>query len=189
MLTDEDYARAAARIGCDEAAVRAVARVESRGSGFNPDGSAVTLFEGHKFHRFTAGRFSASHPTISYPRWTREHYGKDWRQEQERLLLAISLDRDAALKSASWGRFQIMGFNHGACGFADVEAFVDAMRESEGRQLDAFVELIEEWGLADELRDHRWADFARKYNGPAYAENRYDSKLAQAWSSFSPHAA
>jgi hypothetical protein len=183
-LTDEDYAAAAAKIGCDVATIRAVVQVESRGSGFNPDGSVVTLFEGHKFSRFTGGRFDESHPTISYPQWTREHYGKNWGEERARLELAITLDRNAALRSASWGLFQIMGFNHGACGYGDVEAFVAAMHESEGKQLDAFLELIEEWGLADELQEHRWADFARKYNGPSYAANRYDEKLFTAWASF-----
>ena len=32
--------------------------------------------------------------------------------------------------------------------------------------------------LADELREKRWADFARKYNGVNYAINKYDTKLA-----------
>jgi hypothetical protein len=179
-INAEDIGRAADKLGCDQAAVRAVLAVESRGRGFNPDGSVVTLFEGHKFHRFTDGRFDLSHPDLSYPTWSRQWYG-DWEHEQDRLARATALDREAALKSASWGLFQIMGFNHGACGFLTVEGFVQAMRESEGRQLDAFVDLIEEWGLADEMRDRRWRDFARKYNGPAYAVNKYDVKLAAAW--------
>ncbi len=34
-LSGEDFARAAARIGCDEAAIRAVTFVEARGQGFD----------------------------------------------------------------------------------------------------------------------------------------------------------
>jgi hypothetical protein len=180
----DDFKAAAARLGCDVAAVRAVTAVESRGSGFNPDGSPVTLFEGHKFHKFTDGRFATLHPDLSYPKQSRQFYGRTWEAEQDRLQRAIALDRRAALMSASWGLFQIMGFNHGACGFRHVEAFVTAMRESEAQHLAAFVAYVIERGLADELRDHRWADFARLYNGPAYRDNRYDTKLAQAWAMY-----
>lgn len=180
-ITGDDYARAAAALGCEPAALEAVAQVESAGSGFFPDDTPKTLFEGHVFHRLTGGRFSASNPTLSYPKWTREWYGRDWKDEQYRLKVARTLDERAALMSASWGRFQIMGFNHGACGFASVEDFVQAMAESEARQLDAFVAFIESRHLADELRDKRWADFARLYNGPGYAANRYDQKMATAY--------
>ena len=30
----------------------------------------------------------------------------------------------------------------------------------------------------------KWADVARRYNGPAYKENRYDTKLAEAYDHF-----
>ena len=33
-------------------------------------------------------------------------------------------------------------------------------------------------------RDLRWADFARRYNGPRYAENRYDEKMAEAYTRY-----
>jgi hypothetical protein len=39
--------------------------------------------------------------------------------------------------------------------------------------------------LADPLRRHDWAAFARRYNGPGYTANSYDTKLAaahQRWS-------
>jgi hypothetical protein len=62
-----------------------------------------------------------------------------------------------------------------------VEAFVKAQLESEGRQLDAFVGFVISNKLDDELRDKRWADFARVYNGPGFAENKYDSKMADAY--------
>lgn len=180
-LSDADFRAAADRIGCDVAAVRAVCKVESPKGPFNPDGSPTTLFEGHKFHLYTGGRFDATHPDLSYKHWTRAHYGRTWELEQQRLERAMALDAHAALMSTSWGQFQIMGFNHGPAGFATVEAFVDAMRESAARQLEAFVSLVIEWGLGDELQDHRWADFARRYNGPAYADNRYDVKMAAAY--------
>jgi peptidoglycan hydrolase-like protein with peptidoglycan-binding domain len=35
-------------------------------------------------------------------------------------------------------------------------------------------------GLGKHLRTHNWAGFAHGYNGPRYAENQYDRKLANA---------
>jgi hypothetical protein len=60
------------------------------------------------------------------------------------------------------------------------------MYDSEGAQLQAFVNFVLHEKLDDELRDRRWADFARKYNGPGFKANRYDTKLAAA---FERHAA
>jgi hypothetical protein len=183
-LIHQDYLGAANRLRCDVAAVRAVCEIEAPKGGFFPDGTPTTLFEGHKFHAFTEGRFSEAHPETSYESWTREFYG-DWKREKERLAKAITLDRPAALKSASWGKFQIMGFNHAAAGFSDLQKFVNAMYRSEAAQLEAFVDFVIHEKLDDELRERRWADFARRYNGPGYRVNRYDIKLAQAFERFS----
>jgi hypothetical protein len=180
-LSDADYKAAADRIGCSVAAVKAVCAVESGPSGFFPNGEPKTLFEGHKFFLYTKGAHAQSHPDLCYPKWTREYYGDTWAEEYDRLIRAVAIDRTAALMSASWGRFQIMGFNYAACGFRSLDAFVTAMKESEGRQLQAFVEYVVSSGLGDELRDCRWKDFARLYNGPAYAANHYDTKLADAY--------
>ncbi len=179
-LVHQDYLKAANTLRCDVAAIRAVCEVEAPKGGFFPDGTPTTLFEGHKFSQFTGGKYDESHPTISYPSWTREHYG-DWTREKERLAEAITLDRTAALKSASWGKFQIMGFNHRAAGFPVLQKFINAMFESEAAQLQAFVNFVIHEKLDDELRDRRWADFARRYNGPGYAANRYDTKIAAAY--------
>ena len=36
---------------------------------------------------------------------------------------------------------------------------------------------------------NKWGDFARRYNGPAYAENFYDVKLARAYKRYAEKAA
>lgn len=180
-MKDADFQAAADLLGCEVAAIRAVAEVESGRGGFNPDGSPVTLFEGHIFHRHTGGRFDDSHPDLSYPKWTKTYYGKGWKEEQDRLRRAIELDHEAALKSASWGRFQIMGFNHRACGFDTVQAFVEAMRTGEREQLLAFCAFLQAEGIDKALREKDWTTFARRYNGPGYAENQYHTKIAAAY--------
>lgn len=179
-LTDAGILSAAQALGVETAIVRAVAEVEAQGSGFLADGRPKILFEGHQFSKRTQGRFDQSHPTISYRAWTRKHYLGGAR-EHERLAIAKSLDKTPALESTSWGAFQIMGFNHRACGFPDVERFVEAMHESADEHLAAFINFVKSEGLGAPLKSKAWAEFARRYNGPGYAVNRYDTKLADAY--------
>jgi hypothetical protein len=184
-LSEIDFRRAARALNCSVATIKAVAKIESGSSGFNPDGSPKTLFEGHHFYRFSGSTpYSVTHPHLSYRRWTRKHYGRSWRQEQSRLNQAIDLNREAALKSASWGKFQIMGFHYRKLGYQSVEDFVKDMQTSEGTQLDAFVRYVKAFGLADELQRKDWAGFAYGYNGPRYYVNRYDEKMRMAYNSF-----
>lgn len=178
ILTTADFARAAAALGCSVAAIRAVCSVEAPGGGFLPSGQPTILFERHQFSRRTGGKFDAQAPDISNPKRGGYLGGE---AEHGRLQKASALDRTAALESASWGKFQIMGFNAAAAGFPTLQAFINAMYDSEGAQLDAFVAFVKGQGLADELRDLRWADFARRFNGVDFAANHYDTKLAAAY--------
>lgn len=187
-LTLADFAEAAARLNCEVAAIRAVCQVEAPRGGFNPDGTPVTLFEGHKFHKFTGGIFDAQAPDLSYPKWTKQFYGKDWMQEQDRLQRAMALDRDAALRSASWGKFQIMGFNYAVVGFPTVQKFVNAMYTGEREHLLAFVQYVVNNNLTGALRRRDWAAFALGYNGEGYAENKYDVKMGAAYQTFKKEA-
>lgn len=186
-LVEADFEDAAKLLKCNVAGIKAVADVESSGDGFLEDGRVRVLFEGHKFFKYTGGRFQHSHPTLCFPKWTRAHYAKGPNREARgqgelaRLEQAMTLDRQAALMSASYGKFQIMGFNFAHCAFPNVDAFYSAMQKDEREHLLAFCNYIIDTSLDDELRDHRWADFARRYNGPDYKKNRYDDKLAVAY--------
>lgn len=174
-----DFARA---LEIDEAALRALAEVESSGNGFLPPPSdkPTILFEGHAFHRLTGGRYSHDHPDISHAKWSRRKYSGSLAGEWRRLDAASHLDRIAALQSASWGLFQIMGFNYPYCGCMDVETFVARQYESATQQLALLVKFISRPPFLPALRSHNWKAFARAYNGPGYAANRYDSRLAAA---------
>lgn len=189
-LTDADYRNAARTLQCEVAALRAVAEVEAPLGGFLADGRVRVLFEGHVFYRRTAGRFKDSHPTICYQKWTREHYARGESSEQRgagelgRLATAMALDRDAALCSASFGKFQILGLNHRSCNYPNVESFYIAMRIDEQKHLDAFCHFIKSMGMVVALRELDWKRFARLYNGPAFAQNDYHGKLARAHEKF-----
>lgn len=177
-LTSQDFTRAARVLGCDVPAIQAVAQVEAPRGAFQLDGLPTILFERHIFSRMTKGRFDRIVPDLSNP--VPGGYGM-YADQHARLGIASNLDRDAALQSASWGMFQIMGFNHAAAGHPTLQDFINAMYAGEPEHLDAFVALIKSFGLADELRDRRWADFARRYNGSGYRANQYDTKIAAAF--------
>lgn len=176
-----DYAEAARQLGCSVAALRAVALVESAGAGFLADGRPKILFERHVFHARTRGRFGEDHARVSSPRPGGYLGGA---REYERLSAAMDLDRRAALLSTSWGKFQLMGFNHALAGYETVEAFVTAMVSGEPAQLAGFVAFIQARGLVGALVRQDWAAFARGYNGPAYARNSYDRRMAEAYARF-----
>lgn len=180
LLSSRDVVDCAERLDVSVPALQAVIAVETAGGGFIDARLPKILFEGHVFHRLTDGRFDDERPDLSHGSWTRAHY-RGGRGEYDRLLDAIALDADAALESCSWGLGQVMGFNFGLCGFRHIDAFVNAMAESEGRQLDAMGAFIVANGLDEALRAQDWEAFARRYNGPAYAANAYDTRLAAAF--------
>lgn len=177
-LSDTDIAEVAASLGIERAVVAAVADVESSGNGFLPDKRPKILFEAHVFFRLTNGRFGQSN--ISAPAQDHSLYGASGAHQYDRLAQAISLDRDAALQSASWGRWQIMGFNHEACGFADVETFVAAMMTGERAHLDAFAAFCRSMGLVPYLAALDWEQVALRYNGKGQIA-RYAALLEQAY--------
>jgi hypothetical protein len=189
VLSDEDFERAAKTLECDVATIRAVAEVEANGSAFLPDGRPRILYEAHVFHRLTNGRHSLEKDrngiALSVPKWDRSLYGSFGAAQHERLEDAANHDWDAAHKSASWGMFQILGSNYGVVGYPSVQSFVEAMHKGASLHLDAFVAFVKNNKLDTALRNHDWETFARRYNGPAFAANKYDTKLEQAWKKWS----
>jgi len=180
-LGPNDVAAAATAMQCEPAAIWAVCDIESAGGGFLPDKRPKLLFEAHVFGRLTHHQWDASHPNISSPVWNRALYGAAGAHQYDRLNEAIQLDRGAALQSASWGMFQILGLHYAACDFPDIDHYVAAMCASEGAQLAAFVAFCRRTRLDRYLRVCDWTQFALAYNGPSEAENGYDSKLAAAY--------
>ena len=180
-LTDADFENAAKSIKCEVACIKAVNDVRvGRYGGYFPSGRPVILFEAHQFSHFTGHKYDHVLPDISSRKWNKKLY-KGGDAEYGRLEKAMAFDRTAALKSASWGRFQIMGFNHAAAGHKTLDSFIAAMFESEGKQLDAFLAFLKSSKLDGDLRGKKWALFARGYNGAKYQENQYDVKLQKAY--------
>lgn len=187
-LTETDYQRAAEDLGVPVAAVKAVTEVESRGDGFLPDGRPVVLFERHIMYRRVRDKFGAAEAQKYFERYpdlinpTPGGYGKTAEQPNRMGRAAGSIDRDCALESASWGLFQIMGFHWESLGYESLQQFVNAMYRGEGDQLDAFVRFIKvNANVHQALKRRDWVAVARGYNGPDFAKNKYDIKLAAAF--------
>ena len=178
MLSENDFKEASLVLGCEVAAIKAVAKVESDGSGFDNLGRIRILFEGHVFYSLTKGKYGIT--DISYPKWTKKYYGLP---QYDRFNKAYALDKNAAMQSCSWGMFQIMGFNYDKCGFSEVGSFLDFMKKSEKNQLLCFCRFVKSRGLDDEIRNRQWAKFACGYNGTGYKSNAYDTKLEK-WYNF-----
>ena len=172
-LSSEGLAEVATNLGIHAPEIWAVLRVETQGCGYLPDRRPQILYERHIFHRLTQGRFDDGDISDARP----GGYGANGTHQYERLDAAIDDDRTAALQSTSWGLGQIMGENFAAVGFNDVEAMVAAMVESEDAQLTAMGKFLDSTKLSAALRAHDWTTFARGYNGPTFAINRYDVRL------------
>jgi hypothetical protein len=179
-ISEDAYKRASEALQCPLEAIKAFAKVESKGTGFLPSGEPIILFERHIFHRLLSREgLSCSDTKIcssspgGYMGGIREHH---------RLAKAVAIHREAALQSASWGMFQAMGFNYNICGYPTLQAFINAAYRSEEDHLDMFVGFIKAHSkLANAIRNQEWAIAARIYNGPAYKRNNYDIKLARAY--------
>ncbi|MFP7657250.1 N-acetylmuramidase domain-containing protein [Chryseobacterium proteolyticum] len=195
FLKESDLISFADQYDLELAAVKAVNEIESSGKGFLINNKPKILFEGHIFWNELEKRginpnsyYNELSKDILYPKWTRTYYLGGVR-EYDRLNEAISLGtdvkfKDAALSSASWGSFQIMGFHAKNLGYTDVNDFVSKMETNEGEHLKAFGKFLEKNGLLVHLRNKNWGNFAKGYNGTGYKQNKYDEKLAKAYAKY-----
>lgn len=181
-ITEAGFINAARELNVEVAAIKAVTWVEAAGEGFLADGRPKLLFERHKFHHFTGGKYDAMYPHLSQVK--PGGYGSPT-SEWQRFYQALQLDPEAAIMSASWGLGQVMGFNWKLCGEKSLYGFVFAMHNSEDAQLMMMAQYIKTTGAASFLRSRNWAGFAASYNGANYAINKYDQKLAAAYARFS----
>lgn len=185
--------------GVDAASMLTVIEVETGGRALEPadldpsDGlEPAMLFERHIFLK----RLKALAPELvaeakrqglTVARWQGPGSAQyaDQKTSAGRLALvakAAALHAEAAYQSVSMGLFQVMGFNHAACGFDSAVAMHAALtRGGLATHLAVGVAFMRSKGLLKKLAARDWAGFAKGYNGTAYAKNAYDKKLAAAY--------
>ena len=184
-----EITKAAQGLGIEAAALLAVADVESAGVAFcTIDGRREPLirFEAHYFdrrlneqNRAMARERGLAAPVagaIANPKTQ----GARWRMLEQ----AAAIDARAAYESVSWGLGQVMGAHWARLGYPSVDALVAEARSGVAGQARLMALYVDKAGLIPPLRGHDWASFARGYNGPAYAQNNYDLKIAAAYESY-----
>lgn len=179
-LDDYDIPRLAHRAKVHEDHFRAFFEVEAAGKAFDSKGRPTMLFEPHVFYRNlpTAIRDAAVRAGLAYPKWIPSKYPKD---SYPRLIEAMKIDEDAALKACSIGLSQVLVENHLSAGYDTPQGMWQAFMDDEEEHVEAMLRFILANGIDDDLRAERWAVVARVYNGPGYAANRYDVKMAAAF--------
>jgi N-acetylmuramidase len=180
-LTDADIVASAQRLGAEPAAVRAVASVESSGDGFDVVGRPKILFEAHHFLALTTLRFGTTHPHLSRPysrsREFRAYYAWD---QWTRMYEALLLDPSAAIRAASWGKFQGLGRYQTA--WPSEFDYARAMFVGERNHLIAFEAFVRDKGLVPALRRNDFLTFARGYNGADQVG--YDTRMRTAYDTY-----
>lgn len=172
-LSWEEIVETSRGLGVSPCFIWAVASNESGVKGFDGSGRVLVRFEKHVFKRELRKRGMAQATGVEVEKLE----GVRW----ETLNAAMNIHEEAALQATSFGMFQIMGFNHKAAGFDSVADFVAAQKKGGHCQLESFCAFIRHEGLVPLMQKNDFAGFARRYNGPMYMNNRYDSKLEQAY--------
>lgn len=172
--------------------IRAIAEVESSGSGWSTNGMLKLLYERHYFWRRTNGR--AGRTWFSNPDagdYTLDADKDGINDSWEKLAAASRVDALAAFQSVSMTQFQIMGAHHAALGYTRPWEMMLAATDSELVQYQMMAKWIQMdqrgvLGLKRMSNDpNSCRDFARFWNGAAFAKNNYHVKLAAAVNKYS----
>ena len=182
----KEIALVARALGVEEAALLAVAEIESGGKAFAVvEGRREPLirFEGHYFDRRLSGakRDAARKAGLASPTAGAIANPSGQAARWKLLAKAAAIDRKAAYESVSWGLGQVMGAHWAWLGYADIDALVAEARGGAGGQLRLMYRFIQKSGLETALRRRDWETFARGYNGPAFRLKAYHTKLAAAY--------
>lgn len=193
MFTDTNVkliVAAATQAGIDPAALLSVVECETNGSPFEVDGrTPVLLYERHVAYREAAKVGKAIQNAfiragLAIPRWSRSTQYKDERTSALRLALiarARAIHEEVANASASWGLGQTLGNQFEELGFESATDLVSYMTEGGlTAQIKVLIAEVKAKSLIKALNTKDFKTFARRYNGPAYAQNQYDTRMAAA---------
>ena len=171
-LTTQQIQDIAAANGFEYAALKAVIMCEGSGHGYDQATGKILIRFEPAWYRRLDGAVSGDGV------WDAVNNGSqtnEWTMFND----AFKKDADAAMQGTSWGMMQVMGFHYKDLDFASVGEMVDYAKASEANQVDLGVRFIKKsTRLNDALVNLDWKTFAYYYNGPKYAENKYDEHLA-----------
>lgn len=193
MFTDTNVkliVDAASQASIDPAALLAVVECETNGSPFEVDGRTPTLlYERHVAYREAkkAGDVLLKafvRAGLAIPKWSRSTQYKDQGSSANRLALiakARAVDEEVTNASASWGLGQTLGNQFEELGFDSATHLVDYLVDGGlTAQVKVLIAEVKAKNLVKALNTKDFTTFARRYNGPAYAQNQYDTRMAAA---------
>lgn len=183
-LTESDFSLVAEELDVDIAAIKAVVEIEAGRSmkGFWAPGIPVINFDRSMYIKYRSRAESKEGAKDEkVPEGLTGYALKEWTE----LINARKHNAQGANMGTFWGMFQIGGFNYKLCGCATVDELVKRMSLSELEQLQLFAVFITNTGMVESLREKKWDVFARKYNGPSYAQRGYHTKMAKAYAKYS----
>lgn len=176
----------AAKAGLEAPSLLAIIELESAGrfhAEIRGKPEPLIRFEGHYFDRRLSGlkRIQARTAGLASPDAGAVRNPASQLERWKLLERACSIDRQAAYESTSWGMGQVMGAHWKLLGFNSVDVLVSHCRSGFTGQLDLMIRFILQSNLQKPLAAKDWKAFARAYNGPAFAKNRYDERLGAAY--------
>lgn len=171
-IPPSEHKRAADALSIHPAAPRATSIVETRDRPFF-DGIPIVRLETHHWRK-------RRQATKSAMRFDKVKNWRDLYRRWERFRDMADLQFGPAVKSHSFGAFQIMGFNHHLCGFESPFAFLEAMKTVEG-QVTAFIRFVQaNPPLHRAMAEQDAHAVGLHYNGRNYRKNNYHAKWAAA---------
>ncbi len=183
-ISPEGIRALALRLGCTERQIKAVAKVESAGAGWDKQGLLTCLYERHYLWR----RIKVAVPFLSDPTpggYTIDADGDGINDSWEKLAdAAMRWPLNTVLECASFGRFQVMGAHWKVLGYESVVDMVYGMTRTEAAHYEVFARYLEVNNLVGALRavDGNPANctpLAVGYNGKG--QRGYDGRIAQAY--------
>lgn len=170
--------------------LKAVATVESGGSGWFNSGLVKILYERHYFYKLTSPAIREKTKgkwfiNASAGNYTSDANNNGINDSWEKLAEAACYDPDAAFQSVSIGKFQVMGAHYKALGYTSpIEMMWDAS-QSEYAHYKMLVGFLKANKLVNAFKalSTNPADcraLAKGYNGPLYEKYDYHNKLAKA---------
>lgn len=144
---------------------------------------AVIRWEGHYFDRLVPPKLQAlaRKAGLASPKVGGVKNPKDQTSRYRMLEQGKKIDVTAAISSCSWGVGQVMGSHWKWLGYKSAQDFEATAQKGFTGQLAIMFGFMEKSGVIPHLRRLDWSAVARIWNGPKYATNKYDVKMANAY--------
>lgn len=196
-ILNEHYEKLAQELGVEKEVLQTVAKVESgyRGS-FQRQYSkhATILYEYNHMRKYLIEKGYSNVQIQEYIR-TVPHLVNTYRavpfgtnnEQLTKLEESKKIDFDSAIKSCSWGKFQVLGKTYNWL-YKTPKELEEAMNMCEIQQMAYFKEYLKNVnGMISAMKNKDWEKIAELYNGKNYKDWGYDTKMKDTYKSIKGH--